>query len=69
MATFSINWVNEFYSSLEAFAAEDRCYRIYKYKEMGSDEYTQYATVRHPQDEIGIFDSQFVVDPVLVWEK
>lgn len=69
MASFSIKWVEECYESLEAFAAEDECYKIYKYKEMGINEYAQFATVRHPQDELGIFDSQFVVNPVLIWEK
>jgi hypothetical protein len=59
--TFEKSFVKK-YRSLEEFAEEDGCYRIYE-----SDD--NYHTVRKPADEQGILTSPYVRNPRLVWEK
>jgi|BarGraNGADG00312_1021997.scaffolds.fasta_scaffold177343_1 hypothetical protein len=61
MATFEKEFVQS-YGSLEKFAKEDGCYKIYE-----SD--GNYHAVRKPADEQGILTSPYVKNPRLVWEK
>ena len=59
MATFDKEFVKK-YGSLEKFAREDECYKIYE-----SD--SNYHTVRKPGDEQAILSSPHVKNPRLVW--
>jgi len=61
MATFEKDFVKE-YGSLDKFAREDGCYKIYE-----SD--SNYHTVRKAADEQGILNSPYVKNPRLVWSK
>jgi len=61
MATFDKDFVKG-YGSLDQFAQEDGCYKIYE-----SD--SNYHTVRKPADEDGILSSPYVKNPRMVWSK
>jgi hypothetical protein len=68
MATFSNDFV-EGYLSLEAFAREDGCYRIYKIAMSPGGAHTHYVTIRQPRDEAAMRGSSSVHNPVLVWSS
>jgi formylglycine-generating enzyme required for sulfatase activity len=62
MATYEKKTIEE-HESLDAFARTcDGCYRIYE-----SD--NNYHVIRTPDEEDGIFSSQYILNPHLVWER
>lgn len=63
MATFDKNWVIERYGSLEKFAREDGCYKIYEV-ESGS-----LISIRSPRDEQAMLGSSSCTNPRLVWKS
>jgi hypothetical protein len=77
VSSFDISFVEREYEGtsenerLEKFAKEGGYWRIYKYKNAGGDEYTDYKVIRDPTDpgELNMFESPHVRDPMLVYER
>ncbi len=57
--------------SVANFAAEDRCWRIYRYRQPDATEldYSHYAVLGSRAEEDAMFRSEYVLDPHLVWER
>ncbi|MGH2740866.1 MAG: hypothetical protein ACRDH6_10355 [Actinomycetota bacterium] len=77
MSSFDISFVDSQYEGgseeekLERFASEAGYWRIYKYKGSEGGDYTNYKAISHPGDpqEQAMFQSPYVHDPVLVYER
>jgi hypothetical protein len=77
MSSFDISFVEQQYEGasetekLEKFARSGGWARIYKYKNIEGGEYTNYKAIESAGDaqEQGMFQSPYVHDPVLVYER
>jgi hypothetical protein len=77
MSSFDISFVESQYEGadeterLEKFAAAGGYWRIYRYKSSAGGEYTNYKAISGPSDpaEQAMFQSPYVHDPVLVYER
>lgn len=73
MGTLDMDSMNKMFlgkdeaDTLAKFAAEDGCFKIYKFKGRSDGPYNHYMPIRHERDEAAMFSSQWVFDPVLVW--
>jgi len=75
MSTVSIDTAKRRYGgkteaeTLQNMARAIGCSKIFKYKSLGSDVYDNYKRIETPSDELGLFTSPYVIDPVLVYDK
>lgn len=77
MSSFDISFVDGQYEGtseaekLEKFANSGGYWRIYKYKNSAGGDYTNYKVIAYDGDpqEQGMFQSPYVHDPVLVYER
>ena len=53
------------------FGSSQGYWRIYRYRQPGVDpgEYSHYAVLSERPEEAAMFRSEYVLDPVLVWER